>query len=437
MVRIRCQAGTKEDGQALVLVAVCMVALMGFAGLAIDVGQIHHVRHQLQADADAAALAGALEISECNNTNNCSSMQTAALHALSENGLSGTTLLTQCSPLPNPIAGSVLVLNNGPCYSGSKSADPNYGDPNYVEAVLAAKVPTIFAGVIGVSSVNVMARSEATIGNNKNCLFISAADPSSTSNQLLINGNATLDASTCSIMDDSSSSTALLVNGHSTVKATHIAVHGGALMNGNVSMPNPSTHVPAQSDPLAYLNSEPPQSSGCTYNNKLVNSGNGTVALSPGTYCGGLILNGNAAATLSPGVYIMQGSMLVNGGGSLTGSGVTFYFTSGGTLTMNGNAHADLVAPTTGTYAGILFYQSPGDSSTMILNGDSTSVFEGALYLPSAGLTINGNGNLAAYTIVDAASMIINGNDSFTLGSDYSSLPGGSPARGGTAILAE
>ena len=94
---------------------------------------------------------------------------------------------------------------------------------------------------------------------------------------------------------------------------------------------------------------------------------------------------------------------------------------------MNGNAHANFVAPTTGTYTGILYYQAHGDSNQVILNGDSTSVWQGAIYVPSAQLTLNGGANLAAYTILDVNTLIVNGNDQFTLGDDYTSLPNGSP----------
>lgn len=104
---------------------------------------------------------------------------------------------------------------------------------------------------------------------------------------------------------------------------------------------------------------------------------------------------------------------------------------------MNGNAHANLVASTTGTYAGVLFDQNKSDTSQFILNGDSTSVWQGAIYLPGGQLVVNGNGNLAAYTLVDVDTMIVNGSDSFTVGNDFSSFPNGSPFTGNSAYLME
>ncbi|MBV8113407.1 MAG: hypothetical protein JO300_01610, partial [Silvibacterium sp.] len=106
-----------------------------------------------------------------------------------------------------------------------------------------------------------------------------------------------------------------------------------------------------------------------------------------------------------------------------------------GSALFNGTYNIDLVAPTTGNYAGILFYQSSSDSTAAVLNGASGSKFQGALYFPDAGVTLNGS-NTAAYTIVVAQSALVNGT-SFNIGSDYSSLPGGSPAKGGAAVLTE
>ena len=48
-----------NKGQVLVLVALAIVVLLGFAALGIDVGFMYSVRHELQRSADAGALAGA------------------------------------------------------------------------------------------------------------------------------------------------------------------------------------------------------------------------------------------------------------------------------------------------------------------------------------------------------------------------------------------
>lgn len=54
--------GNDQRGQSLVLVALMMVGLLGFVGLAVDVGFVFARRAQLTAAVDAAALAGATEV---------------------------------------------------------------------------------------------------------------------------------------------------------------------------------------------------------------------------------------------------------------------------------------------------------------------------------------------------------------------------------------
>jgi hypothetical protein len=243
---------------------------------------------------------------------------------------------------------------------------------------------------------------------------------------------------------DSSSSTALLANGSVKVTAPFIYVHGGDLLNGSPSMSTaPVTGAASMPDPLANLPVPTLGSCGTTSSSPFTGSltqaivnGSQNAVFNPGRYCGGITINGSATATFNPGLYIVDGSMLVNGGDTVSGNGVTFYFSSG-SLTMNGSSSANFVAPTTGTYAGILIFQKPTDTNTVIVNGNSTSVWQGTLYAPGAQLLLNGGSNLAAYTIVVVNTVIVNGTDTFTLGNDYSSLPGGSPIQGPTAVLME
>lgn len=54
--------GHQRRGVAAVLVMVCMVVLVGFAALTVDVGHMYNTRADLQRTADAAALAGAIRL---------------------------------------------------------------------------------------------------------------------------------------------------------------------------------------------------------------------------------------------------------------------------------------------------------------------------------------------------------------------------------------
>ena len=90
--------------------------------------------------------------------------------------------------------------------------------------------------------------------------------------------------------------------------------------------------------------------------------------LNPGVYCGGIKFGGVNAITFNPGVYILDGGgMSIGPGGgvaSVTGTGVNFYSTgtnstyAGITIT-NGVQSVQLSAPTSGSMAGLVYYQDP------------------------------------------------------------------------------
>ncbi|KAF5056625.1 putative Flp pilus-assembly TadE/G-like protein [anaerobic digester metagenome] len=76
----------EEDGQALVLVALMMVVLIGFAAIAVDIGMVTWQKSNLQNAADAAALAGAMDLP------NKTSAEDSALDLAGKNGIKATKI---------------------------------------------------------------------------------------------------------------------------------------------------------------------------------------------------------------------------------------------------------------------------------------------------------------------------------------------------------
>jgi hypothetical protein len=188
-------------------------------------------------------------------------------------------------------------------------------------------------------------------------------------------------------------------------------------------------------DPLASLPA--PTVGACTYNNfsKAV-----SVTINPGVYCGGIKLTGGTL-TMNPGLYILEGGGLsIAAGTGISGSGVTIYNTSGSgnpykPITINGNTTINLVAPTSGTYEGVLFFTDRSITSTSgntILGNDSSTV-QGTIYMPTVPLQFTGNASLVAYTTIVANTLSVTGNA--TLRDDYSSLADGAPVKGGAAVV--
>jgi hypothetical protein len=416
--RVRNNMGgsaASAGGQVMVLVCVSLVAIMGMIAVVTDFSFLQDQRNIMQTAADSAAVAGAEEL-------NYGDQVAAGQADAASNGYTNGTA-------------SVTVALNSPPTMG-----PNTSNSGYVEAIVTKPVATYFLRALGVSTITVSARAVAYEGNGPNCIYV--LNPNA-SGAFSANGNVTVNSS-CGLMVDSSSSSGMTINGNVTVTAPTIGVVGNYTSNGNSSYsPTPKIGVIAASDPLAYL--QEPAVGSCAHTGFSLNGNTGSTGspyqMYAGTYCGGISVNGNSVLHFNAGTYILAGGgMLINGNSTMTGTGVTFYNTTGsggyGAITLNGNSQANFSAPTSGALAGILFFQDrsiPSSGASSTINGNSASTFDGAIYFPTTLLTFNGNSSANGYSIVVANELVLNGNGA--LGSNYSSLANGSPIT--SSILAE
>ena len=423
-----------EGGQALLLTAAALVVLLGFVGLGVDMGVARYEKRLQQTAADAAAIAGATNLSPYTG------VQTGAQNASAANGFTDNTGGGACAAPPTNLdVGQVTVtVCNGP------STGPHTGNANYVEVFVSAGQPTYFMRILGVNVETVTARavatnySGATAGSsNYNCL-ITLGTPASSIEGVNINGHATLNAPTCGIAD----------NGNYNTKGNALTVSAGSFGvsgSGNVSGPGgtvtctsgqsscPQYSAPAVANPLASLT---PPCSPCTGGTPLSTNTNTTI--NPGTYSS--ISIGPANVAFNPGIYIINGpgGLSIGANATVTGSGVMFYFTNGATVNMVGTPTVQLTAPSTGPYGGILFYQDPADTAGPTLGGNTGSSYNGILYFPSANLTFFGNSTTFSVGIVIADAITLSGNPTLNL-QGQAGLPGGLPPAltAGSAILVE
>ncbi len=397
----------------MVLICVSMVALMGMIGVVTDFSFMQHQKNMMQTAADSAAMAGAAE-------SNYGDLVAAGKADAASNGYTDG-------------ASSVTVAINSP-----PSMGPNAGNAAYVEAIVTKPEPTYFLSTIGINTMTVSARAVAYEGTGPNCIYV--LDPSASS-ALSGSGSASIQSG-CGLLVDSSSSTAMVLSGSASITAPTISVVGGYTGGGSTNYtPTPKTGVIAASDPLAYV--QAPTVASCAHTNlSLSNPGTSSshYQLYAGTYCGGIKIS-NGYTNFNAGTYILAGGGLsANGGPVMTGTGITFYNTTGSggyqAITLTGNATSNFSAPTSGPLAGILFFQDrsiPSSDAGSTVSGSSSSTFDGAIYFPTTTLTYSGGSSLSGYSIVVADKVVLSG--SATLGTNYSSLTGGSPIKG--TILAE
>ena len=166
----------------------------------------------------------------------------------------------------------------------------------------------------------------------------------------------------------------------------------------------------------------------CDYTDYTVNNGSSAV-MTPGVYCKKTLINSGGTATMQPGVYIFkEGEFEINSLSSVTGNGVMLYFADkDARLNVNSDSEFKVSAPTDGTCAGMLMFQSR-DASTkgappFIVNSASGVKLEGVLYLPNGRLELNSNGvsnNAAAYTVFVVNQMVLNSASTLRVNANYS-----------------
>jgi hypothetical protein len=337
-----------------------------------------------------------------------------------------------------------MIINVAPCVLGS--SDPNNGNTHMAEVVLTQAQNTLFGAIFGVKTVNLTARAEAgdsylnTSLSGGNCIYTKSLEFNSS------NGNFTLN--NCSIYDNGNLQTD---NGDSVKASTFLYFGAWSPNNCNnsctwtlgASETQPTHTTTAQSDPLASL--VPPAQPGTAYSGT-TSFNSGTNPLSPGYYPNGFNINGGTV-TLSPGIYYMGASINVDSGTSLTGAGVTLYFTSG-SLQMNSNSTVQLTAPTSNTSgcncgnANMAIWESTGNGSGMTIDTGSSSYFTGVIYLPNQTLTLNSGSGVtinsgATTTALDVNNMIVDDSENFVINGSGGYLGGGGGTTLGSFALAE
>jgi uncharacterized membrane protein len=130
-----------DSGQVTVLVALLMIPLLGISGLVIDVGYAYFKQRTLQAQADAAALAGAQRLPDAG----------ATVVQAKQYG-SGPAAKNYQARL-----GAVTETVTTKCLRSVPGCDP----VNAVVVDETAHVSTLFVKVLGIHTFNVHVRSTA------------------------------------------------------------------------------------------------------------------------------------------------------------------------------------------------------------------------------------------------------------------------------------
>ncbi len=375
-----------ERGTVAVVFSVSLAALLGVTGIALDYSRAASAQRRMAAATDAAALAavGALEPSRVDT----------AMRLFASN------------------------------YAGAATPQVDIsGDTVTVSARDA--VPTTISQILGIDRLPIEARSVARAAAAKvapQCILL--LEPEETG--LYVNSDSRLDAD-CGVQVNSMHATeAFLANSNSHVATARLHVSGTSRLNaGSTATPPPLDDKAGQADPLLEL--PEPAAGGCNHTDFTINTGV-TLTMTPGVYCGDTVVNSGATANLQPGIYVFRdGEFLVNSLSRVTGTEVMLHFTgTNARLNVNSDSALDVTAPRSGTYAGVLMFQSRATATTdapaFTINSDGDTRIEGTVYLPRGVMIVNSRSTAnqtASYTAIVAQRLVLNSIGTLTVRSDF------------------
>jgi hypothetical protein len=370
---------SRENGQAIVLLAFAFIGLIGFTALAIDGGMVYSDRRHAQNAADAASLAGggqaALSIENnhifyssfnCNNlTTQKAVAQTAAENFAMANGYA-----------MNDFAVTFDCNDTGSSIHVDKYLDVT---TTISETTQTSLVHFFYEGDVEqtvVATTRVRPRQPLVFGNA--IVALNDAGCSGQQNGQGFHGNSGVDVIGGGIFSNG----CLRGDGGVEVDVT----------NGSINYFDTTGIDPDDFNPL------PAQLSGDE--NRIPSD---AFTVSPPDCTNGFNVSASAieGSTLAPGLYCVSGTIRVNNNNdSFSGEGVTIYMLDGAFI-VNGGV-VDISAPVqdpdpSPALPGMLLMFAPGNSSDILFNGNSGSQFTGTILAPESDIDMLGNGDTDGY----------------------------------------
>jgi hypothetical protein len=410
------------------------VGFLGMAGFGMEVSTWYLVRRHGQNTADAAAIAGVLQLVQKSTDYN--GAQTAGSDVATANGYK------------QGLNQAIVKIEPGNYSGGAFSADPTgtcSTTCNAVKATVIREVPRSFTALIlgkGTTNVGEVATAALEVMGPACSLALDGG--------LTFSGNAAVTAKDCLLASNRKDKQSIFFNGAGNQKKQASAVlvgAGGCDYNGGVNPclgPGNMMYQPPTTDPYLALQTDTPTipsavKTNCTSAATADPYAPYTVSLSPNVLCVGSNLSvknnsgpkGDGNVTLPTGTYYFYKASINVSGGSLTCPGCTIILydgslsISGGSVTCNGctivftgsaanklgnlkitGGFVDMSAPKTSTYLdsnynGVLFYMdaqyaehkgSCGVGNTPVsIQGSSNITLNGGMYFPNASVCVTGS----------------------------------------------
>lgn len=387
-----------RSGNMMLAAGLTAIPLVLAVGLAVDVSNMSKTRTELHAALDAASMQIAYYAS--------SGMTNSELQAF------GNEVLL--SNLGSDIAGSTnpptlyyhgLVTDTDGTMSMSTSLTYNY------ETLIMGAA----AGSVGTTTktINIGAQISAREGDPACVYALSGTAPRA----INVTGSTSVSMDGCVVASNSNDDESLYVGGSATMHADCAQASGGINATTGLTTDCAANRENTWSGPDPFADLVEPAAPAL-----LTNPAKSDTTVSPGRYSD-LKLDGTK--TLDPGLYYIEGSLTVKG--DITGSGVYFYMKDGG-VTVNASASMILDAPTSGSYAGMLFFAPSTNTNDWKFNGNGTTELNGFIYHPGGHVEFSGSNSTTSTCLRIAADTIkLTGNSDMK--ADCSAELGGREAK--------
>jgi hypothetical protein len=404
-----------------------LALLVSVTALVIDGGTLMEARRHVQAAADAAAMAGAVDLYTNYLTNQgvdvSGTAKSSALSAASDNSYTN-----------DGVQSTVTVNTSGQNYQGGPNAGKTI-PAGYIEVLIQYNASHLFSGVFGAGTSPVCARAVARgrctpltfNGLHALNLNLSAALNVSSTGGLTVNGG---------IQVSSSNSSAIKLSLTSTLTAAQITLNPltgsllGSILHLLVGTDGSSPAVvnsPPVPDPLRFLT--PPSTTNLITRGTNLSISSGTVDLYPGIYTDGIKISGlgtvvnlHANSDGSPGIYFLDGQngFQVSGWATVRTAvgetaGIMFYNNWAGmsdSINLNTSGIISLIPPASGLYRGLCIFQKRGSTSTpgptVTLSAQGAANVTGTIYAAHANVSLATNSStnvMCGQVIADSVSV--------------------------------
>lgn len=406
--RLRASLARARGGNVAVVVGLSTPAIATLVFGAVDVASVINDRGRMQSIADAAALAGARNLS-------------VAMRDSSAEGFAQAMATSMIGEWQNAPALTVSVETTS-LDEGGKA----------IKVVLDARRGSLFGDLLPPGGWQYAVESVATsVASTPLCILTTNEQ---LTDSFLVGGSSQIRAPECLLHSNNN----VKVNGLVDARQTQ-AVRSAT---GNIT-PDPITDVPAIPDPFADRTS--PAMLPCLgkLKNAVFHVTKGTHTLPAGKHCGLVEIAGTANVVLAPGEHYFQiGAVVVRDSARLTGSDVVMIFDTTSFMNLLHDSVVNISGRESGPYTGFAVMTARGNVRTFTIDSTHVERLDGVIYVPDATLRILGRSDVARqsdWTVIVAKSLRLSGSPRLYLNADYAAsdidVPTGVGPRDGGARL--